>query len=104
MRKFIIAATVALAASLTAGASAQASGLKIIIGDQQGHSVRHAEKDRPVHVISDTRHKPVPYKVIKKVVTKWDRKHLSRKRDCYDKKVVTFHRGRKVVKMKTVCR
>ncbi|MBO0902606.1 hypothetical protein [Jiella sonneratiae] len=81
MRKLIIASALAFAASLGAGAAAQAADVKVVIGDTHAPAPRH-------HVI----HKgPV---VVEKV------KHH---KDCYTKKVVRYHHGKKVVEKTKVC-
>lgn len=81
MRNLLIAAAIALGASVTAGAAAQAADVKIVIGDQ------HAPHHYPVK-----KHGPV-------VVQKVGPHH-----DCYTKKVVRYHHGKKVVEKTRVCR
>ncbi|NDW07288.1 hypothetical protein [Jiella pacifica] len=85
MRKFLIAAAVAVAASFSAGASANAADVKIVIGHDRAPA-RHHVAPKPIrgYVV---RHRQVRH-----------RDH------CSFKKVVSYRHGHKRVKTVKVCR
>ncbi|MCB8837849.1 hypothetical protein [Aurantimonas sp. VKM B-3413] len=83
MRRLLLASALALTASLSFGASAQAAGVTVVIGDHHPDHVR------------DHHRRPVTHR---------ERRHMARAHDCFTKKVVTRQHGRKVVKTTKVCR
>lgn len=86
MRKFIIATAIALTASLSAGASANAADVKVVIGHDRAPSRHHAVVVKPVHG-HVVRHRQVRH-----------REH------CTVKKVVSYRHGHKRVKKVKICR
>jgi len=79
MRNLVLASIVALTASVSFGAAAQAAGVTVTIGDRDHH-----------------RHPQVVHRVF--------RDHHRRGRDCFTKKVVTHRHGRRMVEKTKVCR
>ncbi|WP_209595458.1 hypothetical protein [Jiella mangrovi] len=99
MRKFIISAAVALAATLSAGAAAQAANTKVIIVDKDAART-HASEKHHGQVIVEKHNGSV---VVKKSATKHVGKTQSHKKDCRTKKVVKIQHGKKVVEKTRVC-
>ncbi|WAP68883.1 hypothetical protein [Jiella pelagia] len=81
MRNLVIAAAIALATTITAGASAEARDIRVVIGNGHGH-----------HDVVGKHRAPVVL-------------HRDRYREhCVTKKVVTFRHHKRIVTMKKVCR
>lgn len=90
MRKLIIAAAVALTASISFGAVAEAAGIAVVIGDHDRDHYRHDHRywHRDYH--HDRR----------EIYRVQHRRHA----DCVVRKVVSHHHGRRVVEKTRICR
>ncbi|MBO0662636.1 hypothetical protein LQ948_07535 [Jiella sp. MQZ9-1] len=89
MRKFLIASAVALAASLGAGAAAQAASVNVQIGTRDHYVPRHHHRMERYHT---------PRKTV--VIREGRRNHA----DCYIKKTVKYRHGERIVKRVRICR
>lgn len=85
MRNLIVAATVALAATLSAGVSANAADVRVVIGHHRAPARHHVDIRKPDH---------------RTVVRHWELRHA----DCFVKKTASHHHGHRAVKKTRVCR
>lgn len=81
MRKFMIASALALATTLTAGVGAASADVSVRLGTNGVAVSQHRDYHPRRHY-----------------------HHRHHARHCFKKRVVSYYHGRKVVKVKTICR
>lgn len=91
MRKLIIACAVAATAALTFGSAARADSITLRFGDQPSYHYRHHDEgwrhDRGYRAAYRHHHRH------------WRRDH----RRCYDRQVVMYRHGNRIIKETRVC-